>query len=250
MKESEKGQLFVVYSSEDFDLVRRFVAALLEQLTARAAPVDIWMDISELRPGERWHQTIEDAIVNSMGMLVFVSPVLPKSALARQELEIVGKDKDRLIILVVVGHVKSIPSENGKLYSRAYFGDPNDVLSLQYGVDRVVQLIDHWRKKPVVHRKAEDRASAAFRRRGAWSWGGIVVDGAQTEVLCGAIEGNGRNVIKPLASPCQHVHSLALAEQLEQHHTFVVFRLSSCVPLRQFTVQNQLSSPFPGKARR
>ena len=68
--------LFVSYAREDIDRVRPICEAVRLQLAFRALPVELWVDVSNLKPGEQWNISIEKALRSSIGFLFFVSPEL------------------------------------------------------------------------------------------------------------------------------------------------------------------------------
>jgi hypothetical protein len=69
-----KRYLFVSYAREDLEHVRPLVDAVKEELAFRVLPVDVWMDVSALRPGEQWDVAISEALKASVGFLFFLSP--------------------------------------------------------------------------------------------------------------------------------------------------------------------------------
>ena len=92
--------LFVSYAREDLDRVRPLVEALKEELAFRALPVDVWMDVSALRPGEQWDVAISEALKASLGLLIFLSPRSLASDWVQREVEIAATAAGRLIIPV------------------------------------------------------------------------------------------------------------------------------------------------------
>jgi hypothetical protein len=46
---------------------------LQEEYRARALPIDVWFDEARLRPGEQWDESIRKALLDSFGLLIFVS---------------------------------------------------------------------------------------------------------------------------------------------------------------------------------
>jgi hypothetical protein len=91
---AEKRQhLFISYAPEDAEVVTRFVGILQTVLTNLDVPVDIWMDRFALKPGEQWEQQIRTALLDSVGMLVFVSPGSSIPDWARDQIDISVRDK-------------------------------------------------------------------------------------------------------------------------------------------------------------
>ena len=106
---SNRKNLFVSYARSDADAVRRFVDALSIEVTARHLPVDIWRDEEALQPGIQWRSTILDAIENSIGLLLFVSPASMRSAWVRNELQAVMRSAGRLVVPIILQHVPDLP---------------------------------------------------------------------------------------------------------------------------------------------
>jgi predicted nucleotide-binding protein len=105
----DKYYLFVSYAREDIDRVRPLVDAVREELKFRALPVDLWMDMSNLRPGEQWDAAITEALESSIGFLFFVSPRSMRSDWVKHELEIAAAAPDRLIIPVILRETLDLP---------------------------------------------------------------------------------------------------------------------------------------------
>lgn len=103
--------LFVSYVSSDQDRVLPLVDAVREELAFRAAPLEVWMDRSNLRPGEAWDVAITQALESSVGFLFFVSPRSLESDWIRRELTIATATKDRLIIPIILQRDLRVPTE-------------------------------------------------------------------------------------------------------------------------------------------
>jgi predicted nucleotide-binding protein len=106
---ADKRYLFVSYARPDLDRVRPLVDAVKEELDFRAIPVDVWMDISHLNPGEAWNVVIREALEASIGFLFFVSPRSMQSDWVRRELEMAAAAPDRLIIPVILYQSPDLP---------------------------------------------------------------------------------------------------------------------------------------------
>src|SRR5947209_3087622 len=104
-----KHYLFVSYAREDLDRVRPLVDAVRRELDFRALPVELWMDMSHLRPGEQWDVAIAEALRASIGFIFFVSPRSMHSDWVRHELEIAAAAPDRLIIPVILHEPLDLP---------------------------------------------------------------------------------------------------------------------------------------------
>src|SRR5689334_13059236 len=107
----DKPHLFVSYSRDDFQKVRSVVDAVSDELKARDLPVDVWMDLANLSPGEQWDLAITDALKSSIGFLFFVSPRSIGSDWVRRELEIAASSRERLIIPIILRHSADLPAE-------------------------------------------------------------------------------------------------------------------------------------------
>jgi hypothetical protein len=83
---ADKRFLFVSYAKEDLDRVRPLVDAVRQELAFRVLPIELWIDISDLRPGEQWNIAIGEALEASVGFLFFVSPRSLRSDWVRREL--------------------------------------------------------------------------------------------------------------------------------------------------------------------
>lgn len=94
--------LFVSYAREDLDRVRPLVDAVKREFEIRALPVELWMDILNLKPGELWNVRISEALQQSIGFLFFVSPQSMHSGWVRNELELAAGKTGRLIIPIIL----------------------------------------------------------------------------------------------------------------------------------------------------
>jgi predicted nucleotide-binding protein len=106
---AKQRYLFVSYAREDLDRIESLIDALKSELEFRALPIEIWRDISNLRPGEQWNETIMRALESSVGFLFLVSPRSLKSDWVRRELEIAASKLDRLIIPVILHKNLDLP---------------------------------------------------------------------------------------------------------------------------------------------
>lgn len=97
---SKQQYLFVSYARADQDRVLPFVKAVQKELEFHALPIQVWMDLANLQPGENWSSAISDALEASVGFLFFVSPPALQSEWIRRELEVATKNQDRLVIPV------------------------------------------------------------------------------------------------------------------------------------------------------
>ncbi len=109
MTEKLTRHLFVSYSRQDAEIVTQFIETLRFELRVQMLPVNIWMDIEDLRPGEQWANVIGRALTDSLGLLVFVSRASMQSEWVRAELRAAATATDRLIVPIILEHVKDLP---------------------------------------------------------------------------------------------------------------------------------------------
>jgi predicted nucleotide-binding protein len=107
---SHDSYLFVSYAREDIDAVRPIIEALQEQFRILDLPVHVWVDIDDLRPGQQWNRELERVLLDSIGLLVFVSPAAMQSRWVQRELEAAADRDDRLIIPVILEPVLNLPA--------------------------------------------------------------------------------------------------------------------------------------------
>jgi predicted nucleotide-binding protein len=106
----EKSHLFISYSRLDIDRVRPIVDAIKDELDFRALPIDLWMDTSNLLPGEQWEVAIADALRASVGFIFFLSPRSLQSDWVRREVTVAAGPLDRLIIPVILHRPLEVPA--------------------------------------------------------------------------------------------------------------------------------------------
>ncbi|WP_439408526.1 TIR domain-containing protein [Bradyrhizobium sp. DASA03076] len=104
-----KPYLFVSYAREDLALVRPLVDAVREELDFRSLPIQLWMDIADLKPGEEWNASISEALTAAIGFLFFLSPRSLRSDWVRREIEIAARVPGRLIIPVILHEPLPLP---------------------------------------------------------------------------------------------------------------------------------------------
>lgn len=94
--------LFVSYARHDLPVVRLVVDALQLALRARKAPVDLWFDVGMLNAGESWHDTIQRALGDSVGVLFFLSPAALASEFVAREIAAAQAQPGRLILPILI----------------------------------------------------------------------------------------------------------------------------------------------------
>lgn len=108
---SEKNkQLFVSYAQIDAEPVERIIDSIRQEFRTRALPVDVWIDREALLPGEQWNQSIQRALLDSFGLLIFVSPASMNSEWVRAELAAATAATDRFIVPIILQHVPDLPT--------------------------------------------------------------------------------------------------------------------------------------------
>jgi predicted nucleotide-binding protein len=105
----DNKHIFVSYAQLNIEPVTLVVDALRREYRMRGLPVDVWMDTADLRPGERWDNAIERALLESIGLLIFVTPASMESQWVQFELGAAAAANDRLIIPVILKHVDNLP---------------------------------------------------------------------------------------------------------------------------------------------
>jgi predicted nucleotide-binding protein len=104
-----KRNLFVSYARVDARDVLPVVEAVRQEYQHRSLDVDVWLDIDNLTPGQRWDSEIARVLQNSVGLLVFVSPAAMESDWVQREVTAAAEHLDRLIIPVILHHVPELP---------------------------------------------------------------------------------------------------------------------------------------------
>jgi hypothetical protein len=79
----KSSQVFISYKSEDRDDARKIAERI------RSLGYKTWLDIENIQPGELWRNSIEEAIKDSVAVLVLISPTSSKlSSNFNKELEL------------------------------------------------------------------------------------------------------------------------------------------------------------------
>jgi predicted nucleotide-binding protein len=104
-----KTHLFVTYARQDLERVRLVVNAIRAEYERRRLGFNLWIDVDELRAGERWDQSISHALEKAIGLIVFVTPYSMKSDWVRMEVEAVAANPGLFILPVLLEPVKELP---------------------------------------------------------------------------------------------------------------------------------------------
>lgn len=110
MTTDKNKQLFVSYAQIDAEPVERIIDSLRQEFRSRAIPIDIWIDRDSLQPGERWDYSIQRALLDSLGVLIFVSPASMSSEWVRTELAVASSNTERFIVPIILQHVPDLPA--------------------------------------------------------------------------------------------------------------------------------------------
>lgn len=201
-----KRYLFVSYARADLDRVRPLTDAVKRELEFRALPVDLWMDVNDLQPGENWDRAIGDALKSSIGFLFFISRDSLQSNFVRRELEVAATSIDRLIIPVLLDEPIDVPPLLAVYQWLDYARPtPNDTEDVAAKIVRATESYLQRTPKPV----------APVRK-------------AQVPTLAADIAQQVRTSIEPAASTISrnsvfvvHGHDSKALEQLEEYLTSI-----------------------------
>jgi predicted nucleotide-binding protein len=135
----ETNYIFASYARSDVESVRPIVDAIREEFQSRDLDVSIWLDIEELRAGERWDHQIEAVLRQCIGLLVFVSPASMQSDWVRRELKVTIERQDRLVLPIILQQTQ-LPKE----LELIQWIDPNDAPNLHEVAVRVATATEHY----------------------------------------------------------------------------------------------------------
>jgi hypothetical protein len=88
-------RVFVSYSRADIIRVLALVSAL------RQAGLQTWMDVENLRPGDRWKDAIETALANAHALIFCISPLSVESAWTSVELKAALRSRLKIVPVMV-----------------------------------------------------------------------------------------------------------------------------------------------------
>jgi predicted nucleotide-binding protein len=151
--------LFVSYHHGDQDRVLPVVNAVRKELEFRAVPIEVWMDVSNLQPGESWDSAISDALESSVGFLFFVSPRSLQSEWIRRELQIATTTADRLLIPVILHRQLDMPPELATWQYLDLSGRPTDEQVMSAAV-RVADAVETYLRSTPAPRTPVAKADA------------------------------------------------------------------------------------------
>lgn len=136
-----KRHLFVSYAKRDTKAVVPIVEAVRREYVRRGSDVDVWLDVDNLTPGQRWEGEITRALRESVGLLVFVSPAAMQSEWVSREIRGVAQLHGRLIVPVILQHVPNLPLDLARRQWLDLSG-PRDPAALQQAAQRIVDATE------------------------------------------------------------------------------------------------------------
>jgi hypothetical protein len=100
-------KVFISHAHEDQSLVRRIAQGLQKN------GLDVWLDETEIMPGENWAQRISEALEESQAMVVVITPNTLRSPWVHREIEYAlgKKSYRRRVVPVIVGPEDDIPAD-------------------------------------------------------------------------------------------------------------------------------------------
>jgi predicted nucleotide-binding protein len=117
--------LFVSYAKEDLERVLPLVEAVRREFASRALPLSVWMDVSNLVPGEKWNVAISAALEASVGFLLFLSPRSIRSDWVQREVKLAATASDRLIIPILLHEPLDVPPPLTRFQWLRFIGRPS-----------------------------------------------------------------------------------------------------------------------------
>jgi hypothetical protein len=100
-------KVFISYACEDRELAKRLSRWL------EGAGFDVWLDESNILPGDNWAEKVSQALKESQAMVVLVSPAAMDSKWVRHEIEFAlgAKEYSGRLVPVFVGPRDKIPED-------------------------------------------------------------------------------------------------------------------------------------------
>jgi predicted nucleotide-binding protein len=139
---AEKSHIFVAYARSDADRVRSLLDALEAALASSMLPLDLWIDILSLTPGENWDLAISNALQSSIGFLWLGSSISAHSPIINQELSFFSRRQDALIIPVLLDKDLSrpLPISNLQCFDLSAGMSPENVTTVALAIARLAGL--------------------------------------------------------------------------------------------------------------
>jgi hypothetical protein len=100
-------QVFISYACEDRELAKRLSQRL------ENAGFEVWLDESNILPGDNWAEKVSQALKQSEAMVVLISPAAMESKWVRHEIEYAlgAKEYSGRLVPVFVGPRDKIPED-------------------------------------------------------------------------------------------------------------------------------------------
>jgi hypothetical protein len=96
---STKNRVFISYSRND----RPFVERLSTDL--RKFGVETWVDVENIRPGERWDEALNSGLLSSAALIFVLSPNMVASKWMLMELQHFASSRNKMILPVIIQDV-------------------------------------------------------------------------------------------------------------------------------------------------
>lgn len=129
------ADVFLSYALQDRPVADRLAAALKEN------NLTVWLDKSELRPGENWVSAISEAVQNSKSFVVIISKASVQSNYLTSEIAAAiaarSVNPEKRIFPVITERGAAIPS----FIDQFQYIDLSESQNFNIGVDRLVQAI-------------------------------------------------------------------------------------------------------------
>jgi hypothetical protein len=100
-------KVFISYACEDSEIARKLSRWL------EGAGFDVWLDESNILPGDNWAEKVSQALKESQAMVVLISPAAMDSKWVRHEIEFAlgTKEYSGRLVPVFVGSRDRIPDD-------------------------------------------------------------------------------------------------------------------------------------------
>lgn len=220
MSASAGKAVFLSYSHEDQAAARKIAEAL------RAAGVEVWFDLSELRGGDAWDRQIRQQIKECALFLAVISAHTQARhegyfrlewKLAAQRTYLIADGTPFLLPIVVdtTAEPEALVPDEFRQVQWLVVGNPESVGGL---VERVRTLLNRGSATPIRHR-ATAQAGGARRRNqrgiGGWSWAGIALGVIAAAVIIGQFRRAPETSFPPPEAPKTDEASRLVAQARE-----------------------------------
>ena len=138
------------------------VEAIRIELEKRAVPVELWTDITHLRPGQQWDIEIKEALESSVGALFFISRESAKSNWMRAEMSFAIRTPDRLIIPVLLDSNAHLPLIL-EVFQRVDLSEPS-ATAIASAADRIATNVESYLRQTPAPRSPVTPANSTRNR--------------------------------------------------------------------------------------